>query len=110
MTPSIWPHLQSLQGQTLHTVARSKPFTVATVTNTRLEIYVHDGSKTRIILRCDLDPFWQRLVKQGELSKVELATVYTFNSTYAAALLAAAPGVTATTNPIVLHYRPVGAK
>ena len=105
MIPTIWPHLQSLHGHTLHTLGRSKPFTVEIVTDAYLEIHVHDGGKTRKILRCDLDPFWRRLVEHGELSKHELAGVYTFNSSYAAALLASAPGVTVTTNPIVLHYR-----
>lgn len=66
---------------------------------------MHDGGRERVIRRADLEPFWDRLVADGELAIAELKTVYTFNSSLAAALLAAAPGVTATVRPITLRYR-----
>jgi hypothetical protein len=104
MPASFWPQIDVLQGHTLHTVARSKPFTVTRVTNGEVEVRVHDGGKTRILYRKDLEPFWQKLVKTGVVSVADLKTVYQFNSSLAAALLAACNGVTATTNPITLRY------
>lgn len=109
MTTSIWAYFQSLQGRTLHTVARSQALTIESVDANTAEIRVHEGGKVRSIHRQDLEPFWHRLVEHGEVSKKELGTVYKVNSSYAAALLASAPGVTATTNPIVLYYRPARA-
>lgn len=101
----LWPHIAALQGKTLHTVARSKAFTVERVTNLEAELTVHDGGRKRVIRREDLEPFWRRLVQNGVLDSAELKTVYKFNASLAAALLAAVPGVTASTNPITLRYR-----
>lgn len=104
MPASLWPQIDVLQGHTLHTVARAKPFTITRVTNGEVEVRVHDGGKTRILYRKDLEPFWQKLVKVGVLNVSDLKTVYKFNSSLAAALLAACNGVTTTTNPITLLY------
>jgi hypothetical protein len=35
MPTDFWPHIEALQGKTLHTVARHKPFTVAKVTHAK---------------------------------------------------------------------------
>jgi len=105
MSAAFWPQIEALQGKTLHSVARSKPYTVTAVTNAQVEVYVHDGGKTRVLYRKDLEPFYERLTRTGELSKKELGTIYKINGPLAVALLAAMQGVTATTNPIVLRYR-----
>ena len=105
MSTNFWPQIEALQGKVLHTVAEYKLFTVTQVTDTQIEESVHDGAKTRVLCRKDLEPFYDHLVTTGELSKKELGTVYKFNSSIAAALLAALPNVTAEVNPIVLHYR-----
>ena len=105
MTDSLWPHIQSLQGRVLHTVAQRKAFTVAKVTDTEAALVVQDGGRTRIIRRADLEPLWERLVENGELDIAAIKTVYKFNGSLAAALLASAPGVTASVNPITLRRR-----
>lgn len=105
MPTPCWPQVEALQGRTLHTVARHKAFTVQAVTHGQVELVVHDGGRTRILYRKDLEPFYDRLVRQGSLTVTQLKTVYKFNSSLAAALLAALPGVTATPQPITLHYR-----
>ena len=104
-TEPLWPHIEALQAKTLHTVAQSKAFTVERVTSLEAELTVHDGGRRRVIHRKDLEPFWHRLVENGILDSTELKTVYKFNAFLAAALLAAVPGVTASTNPITLRYR-----
>lgn len=101
----LWPHIASMQGKTLHTVARSKAFTVDYVTSQEAVLVVQDGGRKRVIRREHLEPFWRRLVQNGILDTAELKTVYKFNSSLAAALLAAVPHVTASTNPITLRYR-----
>lgn len=105
MPAAFWPQIEALQGKTLHTVARNKPFTVMAVSHAQIEVRVHDGGKTRVLYRKDLEPFYDRLTRTGELTKKELGTVYKFNSSLAAALLAAMPGVTAAVNPIALRYK-----
>ncbi|MFN8469240.1 MAG: hypothetical protein U0X20_27035 [Caldilineaceae bacterium] len=101
----LWPHIAALQGKTLHTVAQGKAFTVERVTSMEAELKVHDGGRKRVIRRQDLEPFWHKLVQNGVLNSSELKTVYKFNTSLAAALLAAVPGVTTSTNPITLRYR-----
>jgi hypothetical protein len=105
MSASCWPQIAALQGRTLQTVARRKAFTVTQVTHAHVELTVQDGGRTRILYRKDLEPFYERLVRQGVLTIAEIKTVYKFNSSLAAGLLAALPGVTATPQPITLRYR-----
>lgn len=106
MSASCWPQVEALQGRTLQTVARHKAFTVDRITYAHVELTVHDGGRTRILCRKDLEPFYDQLVRHGVLTVRELKTVYTFNISLAAALLAALPSVTATPQPITLHYKP----
>lgn len=105
MPAAFWSQIEALQGKTLHSVARGQAYTIAQVTPTQVDVLVQEGGATRVLYRKDLEPFYERLVRTGELSKKELGEVYKFNSSLAAAILAALPGVTATTNPIVLRYR-----
>ena len=105
MPAACWTQIAALEGRALHTVARAKPFTVQSVTNAQVELLVHDGGRTRVLYRKDLEPFYAELVRTGSLAKREMGAVYTFNSSLAAALLAALPGVTTTVRPIVLHWR-----
>jgi hypothetical protein len=105
MPATCWPQIAALQGHTLHTVARHKAFTVQKVTHAQAELVVHDGARVRTLYRKDLEPIYERLVRQGVLTIAEIKTVYKFNSSLAAALLAALPGVTATPQPITLRYR-----
>ena len=106
MPASCWPQIAALQGRTLQTVARRKVFTVALVSHAHVELTVHDGGRTRILYRKDLEPFYERLVRHGVLTIAEVKTVCKFNSSLAAALLGALPGVTARPQPITLHYKP----
>ena len=101
-----WPQVEALQGRTLRTVARHKVFSVAQITHAHVALTVQKDGRTRILYRKDLEPFYERLVRQGVLTIAEIKTVYTFNSSLAAALLAALPGVTARPQPITLHYQP----
>jgi hypothetical protein len=105
MPASCWPQIAALQGRTLHTVARHKAFTVTQVAHAHVELTVQDGGRTRILYRKDLEPFYERLVRQGVLTIAEIKTVYKFNSSLAAGLLAALPGVTAMPQPITLRYK-----
>lgn len=61
----LWPHIAALQGKTLHTVARSKAFTVDHVTSLEAVLIVQDGGRKRVIRRDELEPFWRRLVENG---------------------------------------------
>lgn len=75
------------------------------------------GGRTWVLYRTDLEPFWRRLVADGELSKADLETVYKSNSSLAdleaafgeygvavAALLAQWPGVELAEDGTALRY------
>jgi hypothetical protein len=107
MPTSFWPQIDALQGYTLHTLGRANAFMITRVGNGEVEVLVCASGKARVFYRKDLEPLWHKLVTAGVLSVSELRTVYRVNSSLAAALLAACQGVSATTNPIILHYVPL---
>jgi hypothetical protein len=105
----LWQTLQKNEGKTMHTLYQNKPFKILKVADHTCTIAVptvdHNAYRERVISKEHLLPLYEQLVRDGELDIQSIKKVYTFNSSYASALLASLEGVTFTTRPIHLQMR-----
>jgi len=104
---TFWERVALLEGKILRTLDQGKPFVMIRVTDTTATFEVKERNATRTLERSDLEPLYERLLRTGELSVDEIKQVanLSWNSSYAAAVLAQCDGVRATTRPIRLRYR-----
>ena len=97
--------LKKLAGQTLHTLSRHQPFDVVSVDAYEVEIYVRSSGKKRRVPMTEIEPAWRDLRRRGELTRAEIEEHWSpRNPAYVAAMLAALPGVTYVSKPIIRLY------
>jgi len=105
----LWSWTRELEGRTLHTLAQKRPFDVTRVTDRVLSIEIKEGTSSSLS-RADLERAWGQLVTEGEISLSDLDQYVTFNSSYAAAILAGLADVEHSLRPIRLSYSPEAEK
>jgi hypothetical protein len=97
--------LRPLAGRTLHTLSQHRRFDVLSVDMYEVEIYVHSKAKKRRVPLTEIEPAWRTLRKRGELSRAEIEEHWSpRNPAYVAAMLAALPGITYRSKPIIRLY------
>jgi hypothetical protein len=70
-----------------------------------MEVRLHFRNKICTIPRDEIEGAYNELVASGVISRTDIRAHHSnFNPAYVAALLAALPGVTASTKPIQLRY------
>ncbi|MBC8446827.1 MAG: Eco57I restriction-modification methylase domain-containing protein [Chloroflexi bacterium] len=97
--------IEELVGQELRTLQEDNPFTVDEVRERQVKIMVGTTGNRRTIQRKEIEPAWEHLVEERAISRAEIRRQFSdFNPAYVAAILAALPGVTHSTEPIQLFY------
>jgi hypothetical protein len=100
--------VKALEGKTLRTLDRRKPFDVLAVLEDAIVLKVSTG-KTRSVPRQEIEGAFRELVKVGSISRPRIQKRHSSRSTaYVAAILTHLKGVTHRTHPIQLSYRAVG--
>ena len=104
MSSGIWSVLQGMRGKYISTLVQGKKFQIAMITPYELMIRPVKQRKPRTLTRECIQEAWRHLIFHRRLSIDEIIEKYSkFNSAYLAAILTIMPGVTYTTNPIVLN-------
>lgn len=110
-SPELWPAIEKLAGQELHTLAERQPFTIERVTDQAVHFRVASSGRRYQVRRSEVETAWQTLRERGQLAQAALrAELNLAMPVYIAALLAALPGITHTTGPVVLHYQAEAAQ
>ena len=100
-----WPQIQALEGKTLQTLDRHKPFEVVMVAESRVTLKVSTG-KIRTVRRKEIEDAFRELTLGGAISRSEIRERHSqWNPAYVAAILAELEGVTYRLRPIWLFYR-----
>lgn len=87
--------LQKLTGKTVATLDQNKRFDVIAVKPNQILLYIQSTDKERKIQWEEIEPAWEMLQQQGQLTRVAIRDNFSErNPAYVAALLAALPGVT----------------
>ena len=103
---SIWSEIEKLQGKTLNTLDRKKPFDIVYVGEQTVIVRPHVRRLERPIRRQVIEDAFAELKLRGEISRCEIRDRYTsFNPAYVAAILSSLPGVTYLLKPIRLYYQ-----
>ncbi len=100
----LWSQVKALEGQTLYTLERRKPFLVARVNPDHI-IVIPDSTKKPMppITKEILEQIYKHLVKHGSLERAEIRENFSdFNPAYISAILANLKSVTFSTKPITL--------
>lgn len=98
-------------GQRIYTLSNSQPNWIVSVNETGLMVETEKtrsaGKSAQLVPAWMFEVAWQRLVTRGQLTNTELVSSEDLNvkrSSFVCAALAALPGVTVSTKPIVLTY------
>lgn len=92
--------LEKLTGKTLATLDRHKRFDVLSVTPKQIMLYIHATSKERKVRWEEIEPAWELLQREGQLTRITIRDQFSeANPAYVAALLAALPSVTHRNTP-----------
>jgi hypothetical protein len=105
----IWEEIVKLNGRTLYTLDRQKPFTTVSVTESNVVVRPRETGKERSIPRAGIEGAHRQLVAAGRLTLAEIEKGFApLNPAYVASLLAEIPGVAVSTRPLQLwsaaHY------
>lgn len=73
MNRDIWAQIQRLQGKTLHTLGRSKPFTVISVDDYQAELRIDTTGGRAVVRRYALEPIWETLLQEKKVIVKEQA-------------------------------------
>jgi hypothetical protein len=108
---NVWNFMRWLRGKTLHTLAREAPFTVRSVQEDALTVFIHSSKMERIITRSEIESTFNELWVSREMSRIAIEDLHSdTNNTYVAALLAELPQVKFSRNPIRLYWRPASER
>jgi hypothetical protein len=100
-----WSQIRALEGKSLRTLDRHKPFEVVAVTEKQVALKVSTG-KVRPVRREEIEGAFRGLILTGEISRSEIRKRHSqWNPAYVAAILAELDGVTYQLGPIRLFYR-----
>jgi hypothetical protein len=99
-----WPEIQALEGKTLRTLDRRKPFEIVMVAEKQVVLKVSTG-KVRTVRRSEIEDAFCELTLRGTLSRSGIHERHSpYNPAYVAAILAELEGVTYRLRPIRLFY------
>ncbi len=108
MNREIWSKIQKLQGKTLHTLERRKPFTILSVDDDQAELRIDSTGGRALVRRYALEPIWETLRREKSVVVREQAqrsdlpgTVWT--ATYVAAMLTQIDRVSYMVRPLRLY-------
>src|SRR5688572_5072940 len=100
---NIWDEFEKLEGKTLVTLDRRKPFDVWKVAAQEINIRPHETDTESRIQRHEIEDAYRRLTAIGELTRSEIRDQFSnFNPAYVAAILAELPNVRYAKKPIRL--------
>jgi hypothetical protein len=100
---NIWEEIKKLNGQTLKTLDRQKPFNILAVTDHVVLICPEETQTERPISRDEIEKAYRYLVTIGETTRTEIREKFSeYNPAYVAAILASLPNVEHSTRPIRL--------
>ena len=100
-----WPQIRALEGKTLQTLDRHKPFEVVAVAESQVALKLSTG-KIRTVRRKEIEDAFGELTLGGAISRSEIHERHSqWNPAYVAAILAELEGVTYLLRPIRLFYR-----
>lgn len=107
---SFLSELNQLSGRTVYTLSRNRPFAVVSVDMYEAEIRVQSTGKSRRVPLTEIETAWRSLHNKGELTRAEIQEHYSpRNPAYVAAMLAAMPGVSYVSKPVIrLRYEEGG--
>lgn len=94
-----------MEGETYSTLAQNKKFTVIDVNSNSIEIKVRGTENIRRISKKEIEIPWQRLLREGRLTRQQIFDMGSRSSAYIVTILAKIPGVTYKLNPIQLYYK-----
>ena len=101
---NLWLEIKKLEGQTLRTLDRRKPFDVLSVTERAVIVHPHATRKERPIQREGIENAYRRLTVTGKLTLNEIENEFApYNPVYVAAILAELSGITYSVRPIQLR-------
>jgi hypothetical protein len=101
----IWVTIEDLEGLTLKTLDRKKPFRILSVDDSGIMILVTQTNKSRFISRSEIEGAFNELWLAGALSRADVRDRHSeANPAYVAAILADLPGVRYKLKPIRLFY------
>jgi hypothetical protein len=101
-----WSQVQALQGRTVHTLYRNRPFEVIAADESQVTIKLSTGS-VRPVRRLEVMGAFDELVQAGEIDLLAIGERHSPRSTaYVAALLAQLGEVRYQLKPVRLLYRP----
>ena len=87
--------VEKLIGETLTTLYKDKRFDVLAVSPNQILLSIHATEKERKVRWQEIEPAWELLQRQKQLTRIEIRDNFTVaNPAYVAALLAELPGVT----------------
>jgi hypothetical protein len=103
--PDCWAEIRKLNGKTLRTLDRRKPFEIVAVTDHSVIVLPLATQKERPIPREGVENAFRHLTVTGRLMLDELENQFTpVNPVYTAAMLAQLPGVKYYLKPIRLKW------
>ena len=104
---SLWRYVCGLEGSTLRTLGRGKPFVVLLATARAVNVVPESSGKERSIPRSALQGALGDLRDRGLLTLNDIRSQWCdFSPAYVAAILAELPDVTHRLRPITLLYTP----
>jgi hypothetical protein len=101
----LWHDIRQLNGCTLSTLARRKPFDIVEISNNSITVRPHSTGKERPVPRTGIENAFQRLITIGEITLADLEADFTpLNPVYTAAILAEMRGVKVYLKPTRLKW------
>jgi len=101
----FWSQVRALEGKSLRTLDRRRPFEVVVVAESQIVLKV-STKKLRTVRRKEIESAFRKLTLTGEISRSEIEEQHSpRNIAYVAAILAELDGVTYQLGPIQLFYR-----
>jgi len=101
----LWDEIRKMNGLTLKTLDRRKPFDIVAVTENTITVLPLSTQKERPIPRAGIENAYRRLTVTGRITLKELEDEFTpRNPVYTAAILAEMPGVKWYVKPIRLKW------
>ena len=101
----IWTVIAGLEGQTLKTLDRGRPFDIVRVGPRAVIVRLHSTGRERRVERDDVESAFDELRQRGQLTPTDIHERHSaVDPAYVAAMLAQHPAISATTKPITLYF------
>jgi hypothetical protein len=100
---NLLSEIKKLQGKTLHTLDRKKPFEINEVLNNAVIVRTSSGEDRSIPLK-ELEHTWAHLERRKKITRTEIRELgySNFHPAYVASILTSMPGVAHFDKPITL--------